>query len=107
MSRDRSKSGVYSGRSWKWLARCWLAVGLPVQEDGRSGHSGVELSRETHPCGIGTVAGTYIHYTEAFSLAGNRLYLLSNGTVDCGHEPCHGSKLGRCATVSYFDFKTK
>jgi hypothetical protein len=67
--------------------------GVARLRDGRNGHSGVELSRETHLFGIGTVAGTYIHYIGVFSLAGNRLYLLSNEPVDCGDEPCHGSKI--------------
>jgi hypothetical protein len=40
-----------------------------------------------------------IPLTEIFQLAGNRLYPRSNGTVDCGHEPCHGSKSGRCVVI--------
>jgi hypothetical protein len=43
---------------------------------------------------------THVSLTEVFRLAGNRLYPRANGTFDCGHEPCHGSKSGRCVTIN-------
>jgi len=42
---------------------------------------------------------THVSLTDIFQLAGNRLHPRPNGTVDCGHEPCHGSKSGRCVTI--------
>jgi len=42
---------------------------------------------------------THVSLTEVFRLAGNRLYPRANGRFDCGHEPCHGSKSGRCVLI--------
>jgi hypothetical protein len=34
-----------------------------------------------------------------FEAAGNRLHARSTGQVECGHEPFHGSKSGRCVLI--------
>jgi hypothetical protein len=41
----------------------------------------------------------YVRLPALFEDAGNRLYPKPNGTVETGHQPCHGSRSGRCVVV--------
>jgi hypothetical protein len=42
----------------------------------------------------------HVPLTVLFEAAGNRLYLRGNGVTECGHEPLHTSKGGRCVAIN-------
>jgi hypothetical protein len=59
-----------------------------------------DVSRDTSRNTLSKSKWSHVPLVDIFRLAGNRVYPRSDGTFDCGHEPCHGSKSGRCVTVN-------
>jgi hypothetical protein len=41
----------------------------------------------------------HVPLVDLFEAAGNRLFKRGNGVVECGHEPMHGSRGGRCVAL--------
>lgn len=68
-------------------ARRQLAA-LERTTSGRPAEQPAKLSRWAH-----------VPLAALFEQAGNRIYERSNGRFECGHEPAHGSKSGRCVLI--------
>src|SRR4051812_18088501 len=42
----------------------------------------------------------YVPLADLFSEQGNRLHARWGGVIECGHEPAHSSKSGRCVLIN-------
>lgn len=76
----------YAGRTDP-VARRQIAKLVVAKPDGR------RLRRDTPP------RWGHVPLVELFEQAGNRVHGRSGGRAECGHEPVHGSKGGRCVTI--------